>query len=61
MSAPATTPTPPYYAVIFTSTRSDGDNGYAEEAERILELARAKDGYGRFRVRICRVEREYGC
>lgn len=103
MSAPAATPTPPYYAVIFTSVRTDGDNGYAAEARRILELARAQPGflgfesarqdigisvsywssleairawkenadhrhaqaharnwYLSFRVRICRVEREYG-
>ncbi len=32
----AQTPTPPYYAVIFTSVRTDGDNGYAEMAERRL-------------------------
>ncbi len=24
----ATTPEPPYYAVIFTSRRTEGDNGY---------------------------------
>lgn len=100
---PATTPTPPYYAVIFTSTRTGGDNGYAAAARHILELAsrqpgflgfesarqeigisvsywenleaikawkenldhrqaqsRAKDWYQSFRVRVCRVEREYG-
>ena len=103
MSHSAATPAPPYYAVIFTSVRTDGDHGYAEEARRILELAsnqpgflgfegarqdigisvsywasleaiqawkahaehrrvqqRAKDWYRSFRVRICRVEREYG-
>jgi len=103
MAEPATTPKPPYYAVIFTSVRYDGDNGYAETAKQMLELAskqpgflgfetarqeigisvsywaspeaikawkenvthrqaqnRAKDWYRAFRVRVCRVEREYG-
>jgi heme-degrading monooxygenase HmoA len=103
MSAPAATPRPPYYAVIFTSIRADEDNGYGEMAKRMVELAteqpgflglesarqeigitvsywasldaikawkenvnhrhaqsRAKDWYARFRVRVCRVEREYG-
>jgi len=103
MSAQATTPQPPYYAVIFTSVRSDGDNGYAESAKNMLELAskqpgflgfetarqdigisvsywstledikawkdnadhrqtqgRAREWYRTFRVRVCRVEREYG-
>jgi heme-degrading monooxygenase HmoA len=103
MTSPATTPPPPYFAVIFTSTRTEGDNSYAETAQRMLTLAaqqpgflgfesarqeigisvsywasleaiaawkanvahrqaqgRAKDWYRTFRVRICRVEREYG-
>ena len=103
MSAPATTPRPPYYAVIFTSVRTDGDNGYGETEKLMLELAaqqpgflgfesarqeigisvsywssleaikawkedlthrqaqaRARDWYQTFRVRVCRVEREYG-
>jgi heme-degrading monooxygenase HmoA len=103
MAAPATTPQPPYYAVIFTSVRTEGDNGYGETAKQMLELAskqpgflgfetarqeigisvsywttleaikawkenmahrqaqsRAKDWYKLFRVRVCRVEREYG-
>lgn len=103
MTTPALTPTPPYYAVIFTSIRQEGDAGYAEAARRMLELAsqqpgflgfesarqeigisvsywssleairtwkenaehlqtqhRACDWYQSFRVRICRVEREYG-
>jgi len=100
---PAATPEPPYYAVILTSLRSDGDNGYAETAGRMMELAlaqpgflgaesgrdglgitvsywsdleairawkeyaehclaqaRGRDWYAAFRVRVCRVEREYG-
>lgn len=103
MTSPATTPAPPYYAVIFTSVRRDGDNGYGETENHIYELAtqqpgflgfesarqeigisvsywqsleaikawkenvahrqaqhRAKDWYTCFRVRVCRVEREYG-
>jgi heme-degrading monooxygenase HmoA len=103
MAAPATTPKPPYYAVIFTSVRHDGDNGYAEAAKQMLELASKQPGflgfetarqeigisvsywstleaikawkenvshrqvqghanewYKTFRVRVCRVEREYG-
>ncbi len=45
MSKIADTPTPPYYAVIFTSVRTDGDHGYAEAAKRILELARQQPGF----------------
>lgn len=41
----ADTPKPPYYAVIFTSTRTDGDNGYGEMANRMLELAKSHDGF----------------
>ena len=33
------------YAVIFTSVRTDGDNGYAEAATRMLELARSMPGF----------------
>jgi heme-degrading monooxygenase HmoA len=104
MSAPARTPKPPYYAVIFTSMRNDGDNDYQQAAERMLELASRQPGflgfetarehigisvsywaseeaikawksniehlaaqqrgqqkwYRWYRVRVCRVEREYG-
>lgn len=103
MKSPAATPEPPYFAVIFTSVRTDGDHGYAHAAEKMLELAsqqpgflgfetarqeigisvsywaspeaiavwkqnfehrqtqsRAKDWYQAFRIRVCRVEREYG-
>ncbi|MDO9190831.1 MAG: antibiotic biosynthesis monooxygenase, partial [Sulfurimicrobium sp.] len=45
MAAPATTPQPPYYAVIFTSIRADGDNGYAEAARQMLELASTQPGF----------------
>lgn len=104
MSSIANTPKPPYYAVIFTSHRNDGDNGYEEMAVKMVELASAQPGflgiesarddvgitvsywadiesikawkanvehqeaqkkgrrewYSKFRVRISKVEREYG-
>jgi heme-degrading monooxygenase HmoA len=41
----AATPEPPYYAVIFTSQRTDGDAGYGETASRMTELARDIPGY----------------
>lgn len=104
MSEIAQTPEPPYYAVIFSSHRTDDDNGYAEMAERMVELASRQPGflgvesvrenlgitvsywrsleairnwkrnaehreaqrlghqawYATFRVRVAKVEREYG-
>ena len=106
MNPIATTPQPPYYAVIFTSRRTGGERGYGEMAGRMFELASKQPGflgvesvrseagvgitvsywesleairnwkrneehlvaqatgrstwYEQFRVRICRVEREYG-
>ena len=36
---------PPYYAVIFTALRTDGDRGYARTAERMVELAAEQPGY----------------
>lgn len=102
MQALTKTTVPPYYAVIFTSIRTEGDNSYGDAAKRMLELAstqpgflgfetarqeigisvsywtsleaiktwkenaahretqkKAKDWYSSFRVRVCRVEREY--
>jgi len=41
----AKTPQTPYYAVIFTSYRTEGENGYAEMANRMLELATQQEGY----------------
>jgi len=41
----AKTPTPPYYAVIFTSLKSDEDEGYSAMAEKMQELAREQPGY----------------
>ena len=47
MNAPAlaTTPEPPYYAVIFSSLRTGGDRGYSATAQRMLELAAQQDGF----------------
>jgi heme-degrading monooxygenase HmoA len=41
----ANTPKPPYYAVIFSSIRTEGDNGYAEMADLMIELASRQDGF----------------
>lgn len=41
----AQTPSQPYYAVIFTSLRTEGDQGYGEAAERMVELARQQPGF----------------
>ena len=98
------TPSPPYFAVIFTSLRTEGDQGYSAMAQRMEEFAReqpgflgmesARDGlgitvsywdnlesirtwkqqtdhlmaqklgkeqwYSDYKIRICRVERDYG-
>lgn len=40
----AATPEPPYYAVIFTSLRRGCDDGYAEMARRMFDLAMAQPG-----------------
>jgi heme-degrading monooxygenase HmoA len=39
------TPNPPYYAVIFTSLRTEGDQGYDEMGNRMVELAQQQSGY----------------
>jgi heme-degrading monooxygenase HmoA len=44
-SSIATTPKPPYYAVIFTSQRTDGDRGYGQMAERMFQLAATQPGF----------------
>lgn len=41
----ASTPEPPYYAVIFTSQRTEGDRGYGAMADRMVELARQQSGF----------------
>ncbi len=54
----ASTPPPPYYAVVFTSQRTEGDHGYAAMDGRMdtlaaqqpgflgMESARGPDGFG---------------
>lgn len=41
----ATTPEPPYYAVIFTSVRTDIEDGYDDMAIRMVELAAQQPGF----------------
>jgi len=41
----AQTPEPPYYAVIFTSTRTAVDDGYGAVADRMVELAAGQPGF----------------
>ncbi len=40
-----TPPSPPYYAVIFTARRAEGDHGYSAMAERMEKLAAEMPGY----------------
>lgn len=41
----ASLPEPPYYAVIFSSRRTAGDDGYAAMAERMVALAATQPGF----------------
>ncbi|HSD13198.1 MAG TPA: antibiotic biosynthesis monooxygenase [Flavobacterium sp.] len=41
----AKTPVPPYYAVIFTSERSEMEEGYSQTADRMVELASQQPGF----------------
>lgn len=41
----AKTPTPPYYAVIFTSIKEKNDTGYDDTANRMMELAQQQPGF----------------
>ncbi|MFF2849894.1 antibiotic biosynthesis monooxygenase family protein [Streptomyces sp. NPDC058001] len=43
--APVAPHEPPYYAVVFTSVRTDGDNGYGETADRMEELVQEIPGF----------------
>ncbi len=45
MSKPAKTPEPPYYAVIFTSTRTEVDEGYGAMADKMVEMASQQPGF----------------
>lgn len=39
------TPQPPYYAVIFTSIRTDVEDGYGDMALKMVELAEKQQGF----------------
>jgi heme-degrading monooxygenase HmoA len=39
------TPQPPYYAVIFTSRRTEVDEGYGAMSDRMVELAARQPGF----------------
>ena len=41
----AQTPAPPYYAVIFTSLRTEVKEEYANTADRMVELAAEQPGF----------------
>ena len=41
----ANTPPAPYFAVIFTSIRTDFDHGYKDVAQLMLDLASKQPGY----------------
>ena len=45
MSSPARTPDPPYYAVIFTSSRTDVDDGYGDMSAKMVEMAAQQPGF----------------
>lgn len=41
----AATPATPYYAVIFTSIRSEGDNGYGKMSNAMVASAASQPGF----------------
>lgn len=41
----ADTPAPPYFAVIFTSLRTEEDAGYGEMSEAMVRLAQTQPGF----------------
>jgi heme-degrading monooxygenase HmoA len=41
----AMTPEPPYYVVVFSSLRREGDHGYGATADRMVELAAQQPGF----------------
>jgi heme-degrading monooxygenase HmoA len=45
MTQIANTPEPPYYAVIFSSLRTEGDHGYAAMTDLMVELAAVQPGF----------------
>ncbi|WP_299350396.1 antibiotic biosynthesis monooxygenase [uncultured Shimia sp.] len=45
MSRFAPMPDPPYYAVIFTAQRTEGDHGYGAMADKMVDMAAEQPGY----------------
>jgi heme-degrading monooxygenase HmoA len=41
----STTPSAPYYAVIFTSVRTSIDDDYGDVAQEMIDLAAAQEGF----------------
>ena len=41
----AKTPNPPYFAVIFSSMRTEIETGYADTAELMVKLANQQEGF----------------
>jgi heme-degrading monooxygenase HmoA len=41
----AKTPRPPYYAVIFTSVRTNSEKGYSQMSDKMIELAAEQEGF----------------
>lgn len=41
----ASTPAPPYYAVIFTNSLSESQSGYEQMADKMQDLAEKQPGY----------------
>ena len=41
----ADTPQAPYFAVIFTSIRTEHDNGYGDMSHKMVELAKQQEGF----------------
>lgn len=41
----AKTPSPPYYAVIFSSMRTDVEDGYSEMDQKMDKMAQKQPGY----------------
>lgn len=41
----SSTPNPPYYAVIFTSIRKDGDYGYKDMSKKMADMAANSEGF----------------
>ncbi len=45
MNPIAKTPKPPYYAVVFTSLRTDTEDGYEQTAKKMAALASEQPGF----------------